>query len=90
MIYVLKEHANNIKLDSSRHSVVTEHIIKSKYTFNWNDTKILDIESNFHKRLIAEMIHIREQKNGINLNTDTELLDNTYFDILDELAICKQ
>jgi len=36
------------------------------------------------------MIHIKKQKkNGINLNTDTELLDESYFDILDKLATSK-
>lgn len=77
---------NNIKLDSSRHSVVSEHILNLQHTFNWNDVKILDTEVNFHKRLISEMIHIKEQKNGINLKTDTELLDSAYFDIINELS----
>jgi len=40
----------------------------------------------YHKRLISERIHIKEQKNGINLNNDTELLDDAYFDILDKLS----
>ena len=82
----LKEHSNNIKLDSSKHSVVSEHIIIEKHAFDWDNVKILDIESNYHKRLISEMIHIKEQKHGINNNTDTDLLDNAYFDILDEIA----
>jgi len=28
------------------------------------------------------MIHIKEQKASLNLNSDTELLDESYFDIL--------
>jgi len=32
------------------------------------------------------MIHIKEQKVSLNLNSDTEFLDDTYFDILNELA----
>jgi len=32
------------------------------------------------------MIHIKEQKNDINSQTDTELLDNSYFSILDQLS----
>jgi len=32
------------------------------------------------------MMHIKEQKAGLNLNSDTELLDESYFDILKELA----
>jgi len=43
---------------------------------------ILDFEKNYRKRNISEMIH-KEQKNGLNLMEDTELLDNSYFNILD-------
>jgi len=32
------------------------------------------------------MIHIKEQKASLNLNSDTELLDESYFDILEDLA----
>jgi len=32
------------------------------------------------------MIHIKEQKNGLNYMGDTELLDECYFDILNVLA----
>lgn len=32
------------------------------------------------------MIHIKEQKNGLNSQKDTELLDGAYFDVLGELA----
>lgn len=82
----LKEHINNIKFDSSKHSVVSEHIVNEQHAFDWDNVKILDIESNYYKRLISEMIHIKEQKHGINNNTDTELLNSAYFDILEEIA----
>jgi len=32
------------------------------------------------------MIHIKEQKNDLNLNKDTKLSNKSYFDILDRLA----
>jgi len=38
------------------------------------------------KRLISEMIHIKEQKNGLNYMSDIELLDECYFDILNVFA----
>jgi len=82
----LKEHKSNIKLDQSKHSVISEHITKFGHSFDWENTKILDYESRYHKRLVSEMIHIKEQKAGLNLNSDTELLDEAYFDILDELT----
>jgi len=82
----IKEHKNNIKQDQSKHSVISEHIIKYNHFFDWDNAKILDCESKFYKRITSEMIHIKEQKVSLNLNSDTELLDESYFDILDELA----
>jgi len=83
----MKEHSNNIKLDTSKHSVITEHILKFSHKFDWDNIKILDTESNYYKRSISEIyLYIKEQKNGINAQTDTELLDSAYFDILDQLS----
>jgi len=63
-----------------------EHIINYNHSFDWDNTKILDRESNFYKRIVSEMIHIKEQNISLNLNSDSELLDESYFDILNELA----
>jgi len=79
----IKEHKNNIKLDETRHSVITDHIVNHKHTFDWNNVRIMDSESNYNKRLVSEMLHIKEQRKGINLQKDTELLDESYFYLLD-------
>jgi len=81
-----KEHHNNIKADKSKHSVITEHILNFDHNFDWDNIKILDTESNYNKRLVSEMLHIKEQKNGINLHKDTELLDESYSGILSDLS----
>jgi len=47
--------------------------------FDWEGVEILDVERNFNKRLISEIINIKCQKNDINLQTDTESLDCAYF-----------
>jgi len=62
----IKEHYNNIKLDKSKHSVISEHIVNFNHNFDW-DIKILDAESNYNKRLVSEMLHIKEQKKRINV-----------------------
>jgi len=46
----------------------------------------LDHEHNYYKRLISEMIHIKEQKNSLNYINDTDNLDECYFDILNTLS----
>jgi len=63
----LKEHKNNLKRDKSKHSVMSEHIIKYNHSFDWDNTRIMDRESNYFKRIVLEIIHIKEQKAGLNL-----------------------
>jgi len=82
----LKEHINNAKSDPSKQSVVSAHTINLGHTFDWKKVRILDTEPFYYKRIISEMLHIKEQTNGINCNNDTELLDGSYFPILKELT----
>jgi len=81
-----KEHINNSKSTSSKPSVITEHMIELSHSFDWNNVKILDMETNYFKRSVSEMLHIREQRNGINAKKDTELLDDSYNYVLDMLS----
>jgi len=81
----LREYKNNIKQGYSKHTVVSEHIVNFNHTFDWKNVQILDHEYNYHKRLILEIIHIKEQ-NGLNCINDTDYLDDCYFDILNTLS----
>jgi len=80
----VKEHCNNIKLEKSKHSVISEHMLNYDHTFDWNNIKILDTESNYNKRLMSEILHIREQLNGINSHKDIEFFDDSYFCLLEK------
>jgi len=73
-------------LDNTKHSVITEHILKLNHKFDWENVKILDTELNYNKRLISEMLHIKEQTNGINSQKDTEFLDESYYCLLNNLS----
>jgi len=75
----ISEHKNPILRNTSTHSVITEHRLQFNHDFDWEDVEILDVERNFNKRLISEMINIKCQKNGINLQSDIEALDYVYF-----------
>jgi len=48
----IKEHINNIRLEPSRYSVITEHILESKHSFDWKNIKILNYEPNYNKRYL--------------------------------------
>ena len=78
----VNEHRKNINKDASEYSVITEHRIEQNHNFDWDNPEILDHKQNYYKRLISEMIHIKSQKNSINLSSDTEYLDGSYFDLL--------
>jgi len=77
----VNEHKSHIRRNTTQFSVITDHKQKSKHEFDWDNVKILDVESNCNKRLISEMIHIKKQKDGLNAQTDTALLDPIYNDL---------
>jgi len=56
--------------------------LRRRRTFDWQNVKILDHETNYFKRMIAEMIYIKIQKNGLNSVEDIEGLDSSYFNLL--------
>ena len=82
----IKEHRTNINSDPDKHSVVSNHVINYNHSFDWEHVMILDKEVNYHKRLVSEMIFIKEQRSGINLMRDTELLNKAYSNILEKLS----
>jgi len=49
----IKEHSNNSKLLSSKSSVITKHILEYSHSFDWENIKILDTESNYYKRSVS-------------------------------------
>jgi len=81
----INEHIKNIMLEESKHSVITKHILDKNHTFDWENTKILDFESNYFKRMISEMIYIKTQTNSLNSMEDIECLDSSYFNLLTKI-----
>lgn len=74
---------NNKKLNSSRHSVITKHLLQYNHSFDWKRVRTLDSELNYNKRLIFETLLIKtllikKQLNGINLKKDIESLDDVF------------
>jgi len=78
----ISEHRSHIRRNSSQPSVITDHRSHFNHDFDWDNVEILDEEINYKKRLISEMIYIKKQKRGLNLQGDTDLLDPIYNDLL--------
>ncbi|KYN06205.1 hypothetical protein ALC62_02852 [Cyphomyrmex costatus] len=85
----IKEHKNNLRMDSSKHSVISQHIMEYDHRFDWENIDIMDVEHNYKRRLISEMLHIKEQPKGLNYMRDTELLSESYTSILNEISTLK-
>jgi len=77
----ISEHRNHIRRDSVQSSVITNHRLESGHDFDWDRVEVLDEELNFNKRLVSEMIHIKKQKQGLNLKKDTDLLHPIYSEL---------
>jgi len=72
-------------------------MLEENHTFNWQNVKIMEtnlkliiFETNYFKRLIQEMIHIKTQDNGLNSMEDIECLDSLDFNLLTKIFISKQ
>jgi len=72
----MAEHFNHIRRNTNTHSVITQYRIEEAHEFDWENVRDLDRERFLSKRLISEMMHIRLQKNSLNLQSDTEFLDS--------------
>jgi len=81
LIKRIDEHRNHIRRDSTQPSVITNHRLECSHDFDWDGVEVLDEELNLNKRLVSEMIHIKKQKQGLNLKKDTELLHPIYNDL---------
>ncbi|XP_018347291.1 PREDICTED: uncharacterized protein LOC108751554 [Trachymyrmex septentrionalis] len=81
----IAEHRNHIRYKTSTRSVITEHRLLYNHDFQWDDVQILDEEPSYRKRLISEMLHIKKQKNSLNLQTDTESLHKAYIPIINKV-----
>ena len=83
----LKTRINEHKRNKNPDSVISAHIKNYNHDFNWLETKILDYESNYFKRIISEMIHIKSNQNSINKKEDVKNLNHLYFPIINRMKV---
>ena len=79
----LKEYINDVKKPINSLSVISNHRIDTDHMMDCGNTKILDSERAYYKRLISEMIHIKTQEKGLNKQSDTERFPDLYLPLLE-------
>ena len=55
-------------------SIFYKHQLRTNHDFDFNDTKILDTESNYYKRTFSEMSHIQNHQKNLNRKQNTQHL----------------
>lgn len=79
------EHRNHIRRNSGNLSVITEHRVEFGHNFDWDGVEVLNDEPFLDKRLVSETIFIKRQQHGLNLQTDTECLSDSYIYAINRL-----
>jgi len=80
----IKEHKNDINKKSGILSVISSHRLRN-HEFDWEGVQVLDSEPSWYKRIISEMIYIKMQSFGLNKQSDTDMLSDSYFPIIQQL-----
>ena len=79
----IKEHKANIKKSKDSLNVLSQYQIECGHKINWGNIQVLGIEySFFQKQITSEMIFIKKQIDGLNKQSDTEKLPETYIPLL--------
>lgn len=84
LITRINEHKKDV-IKGSSNSVIHHHVADSGHQFDFINTRIIDKERSYTKRLISEMINIKRQKVGINRQSDTDLLSVSYEPLINSL-----
>ena len=81
---------NNIKLNSKYHNVGGKHIIENcNHNFVWEKIRIIHKENNLSKRLIAELIYLKiEKDNSLNKMSDCDNLSESYIPLISDISHC--
>jgi len=78
------EHRNHSRRNAPSVSVIA-NVMHRSHEMNWNNVEVLVVEKFYHKLLISEMLYIKRQRNGLNLQTDTDCLNRGYTSIFNYL-----
>ena len=69
-------------IKGSHETALSKHAINELHAFDFENTKIIDHESNNKKRIFKEMIYIKTTHNKINNNEDTQGFNTLYNAVL--------
>jgi hypothetical protein len=81
----ISEHKSTCnRIDAKKSTALTEHHFETGHKFKFDTASIVEIENNYEKRKIAEVIHIILNEDiAVNNKRDTENFSSSYSNLLD-------
>jgi len=73
----IQKHKSDLRLNKTD-TALSQHIYYNKHTPDFNNTKILQHETIYKKRLFLECLNIINDSNNMNFRTDIENISSTY------------
>ena len=77
----LYQHKSDVRI-RPQSTALAKHSNDTGHIFNYDETKILNIEKNYKKRMLLEALFIKTDKNSCNYRCDTADLPSEYTSIL--------
>lgn len=77
----ITQHKSDCRI-GKRSCALVDHFQRADHHFDFNGSTVLQIENNYKKRLVYEMLHIAKNKDTINFKSDTNQLSTIYCNIL--------
>lgn len=81
----ISEHKSSCRgVLNNKKTALSEHYFNMGHIINFNTASIIEIENNYEKRKIAEVIHIiLNEDTALNHKKDTENVSSLYYNLLD-------
>nr|XP_039270061.1 uncharacterized protein LOC120344816 [Styela clava] len=72
-----KEHQRDVKQKKFEKSALSKHALSTNHSIDWDNSRILEHEIHYRKRLFLESYHINKEKNSMN-DKETTLFPHVY------------
>ena len=79
---LLNNRLNGHKYTKNASTALHKHESQTNHEFNFNETKILAQETNYHKLTVREMIEIKREKEAVNDKKDIGTLSHIYYNLI--------
>lgn len=83
----MNQHKNDVNNNEPNRSALAHHAIHNNHKFDFDNVKILERENIYQKRMLLEELHIKSNRNCVNLKSqETTNVNDIYIPLLESIA----